>query len=105
MSDSPMVGQVVWAPDGTGLFYTRASDGGMVRAAIQREPSVRVAGYDVVGGGGQLFTLLDIHPDGSRLLGRRIVGADQVQNEMVSSAIVVVANWFTELRARLGEDD
>ncbi len=102
VSESRGTGPVQWAPDGSAILYSDAQTGGVVRAAIEREPTFRVIERTRLTDAptGQLR---DAHPDGQRFLITRPVGAENLQNE-TQEELTVVANWLTELRARLGEE-
>ena len=84
--------QTPYAPPCGGLLYT--------------EPAFSVQGYEEVvqslTGYTRWYLLAnyDIHPDGERFL---FVGAaSTTSGEEVSEKLVIVANWFEELRQRLG---
>ena len=87
-----------WTPDGNALVYWQS--GLTVRADFTTEPRFQVLSRrnlsDVYVGIPE-----DIHPDGERLLMLSQGQFDAAGQEQPS--LLVVANWFTELRQRLGE--
>jgi serine/threonine-protein kinase len=99
----------VWAPDGEAVYFVRR--GQLVRRAVSLGETVRLGEetelFSVAGtltsNSGRMY---DIHPDGDRFL---FVTSDLPSGAGVASAyegigpVVVVVNWFEELRERVGE--
>jgi serine/threonine-protein kinase len=86
----------LWARDGRELFYRNGNK--MVAVAIVTEPVFKVGTRKVLFeesgyGGWPLYTGYDIHPDGKRFL--------MVKSEEVSPELIVVLNWFDELKRRV----
>jgi eukaryotic-like serine/threonine-protein kinase len=102
VSDRPAYGPLLWARDGRAVFYHDEATNRLVRADLAFEPTVQVLSRTDLTDQ-QVGQLRDIHPDGERLLITRPVGADALDE--VDVQIVAVANWFTELRDRLGGRD
>ncbi len=98
----------VWSPAGDAVYYIR--DDTMVRRAVRLGDAVelgeeaelfRVTDWR----GSNLYRGFDIHPDGDRFL---FITSGALESEAVESYqgvgnVVVVANWFEELRRRMGE--
>ena len=84
-----------WSPDGRAIVYSGIG-GQLVRARLEFEPAFRAdrtnLTNEAVDG-----VIIDIHPNG-RILVSRTAGTD---DSTLHSPLVVVANWFTELRSRL----
>jgi hypothetical protein len=91
----------LWSRDGSELFYVR-SDGTMMAAAVQSEPSFRITGREPLFGlggrfGGNLAEYRwDVTDDG-----RFIMVSVGATGGPVEDALVLVRNWFTEVRERL----
>jgi Tol biopolymer transport system component len=82
-----------WSKDGRELFFRDAA-GGMVAAQIETSEGFDVVGVDqlLAGSGFDLSRdarRYDVHPDGQRFVMERRVGAE----------LVLVLNWFEELRS------
>ncbi|MDX1675773.1 MAG: hypothetical protein R3314_13350, partial [Longimicrobiales bacterium] len=103
VSERPVEGPSVWATTGDAIFYELGDGPELIRADLELEPSLRVVSRTVVHDQGLISQLADIHPDGQRLLVTR--GTGVAAAETTEEQIVVVANWLTELRRRLGEED
>jgi serine/threonine-protein kinase len=90
--------QPAWAPNGRELFY-RAPDGALMQVPIQLQPGFSTGtprmllepGY-LLGGPGRAY---DISPDGERFL---MITADESRAAGAPPSIVVVRNWFEELK-------
>jgi serine/threonine-protein kinase len=85
----------LWAPNGRELFY-RSGDT-MVAVVIEAEPMFRVGTrsvlFEVAYAHRVSATNYDIHPDGERFV--------MVKSEEVSPELIVVLNWFDELKRRV----
>jgi serine/threonine-protein kinase len=90
-----------WDPDGTGVFYITASDS-LARAAlaftpgpsvVDRRTLFSVAGFD----NSEDVANYSVHPAGNRFVVIRQLGQQE------TNTIVVVVNWFEELRAITGQ--
>jgi Tol biopolymer transport system component/tRNA A-37 threonylcarbamoyl transferase component Bud32 len=89
----------VWAPDASALYYW--SPDALVRAEVGSGNGVVVRGRTPLFARGQYLVTgegaaYDVHPDGKRFL---MVTADT--NDI--GDIFIVANWFEEMKARMGE--
>jgi Tol biopolymer transport system component len=86
--------KAVWARDGRAIFYQEGD--AMMAAALARDPALRVASRTPLFRGpfGQEF---DVAPDGSRFL-----MLEPVAERGAGMKLVVVPNWRTELRRKLG---
>ncbi len=96
--------QPLWSRDGGELFY-RLANGGVVAVAIETNPRFRPGTPAVVFeenyylGATTLGRDYDISPDGERfLMLKPVVQADGTEAE---AQIVLVQNWFEELKARV----
>ena len=96
-----------WSPDGETIFFNRNSAVAdtIFAARVQLEPSFLVMETDVVYTAPQLGRF-DVHPDGTHI----IVEVTQPRvattgdERAAPSKVVVVLNWFEELRERLGNE-
>jgi len=100
----------VWAPNGSAVYFV--SGGALVRGDFRaganpgvtnRTEVFRVDGYEVSAGsfmeGNHARRRYDIHPDGTRFLMTR----SYEELFAVRQPVIVVTNWFEELRERMGE--
>ena len=100
----------VWAPDGGSVYFI--SNGSMVRGDFREgtSPGVtartelfRVDDYEVSAGafmeGVHARRRYDVHPDGTRFLMVR----SMEESFAVRQPVIVVTNWFEELREKMGE--
>ena len=101
ISAAPVYGPLAWAPGGDALYYHDRDTNRVIRAELEREPVVQVIARTEVTDQ-RVGVIRDVHPDG-RILITRPVGATAL--EEVEQQLLVVANWFTQLRERLGEED
>lgn len=85
----------LWGPDGTELFY-RAGDAVMA-VSIETEPTFSSGSPQVMFSGDYVPHFYDVSPDGGRFL---MMKPRRTQIEQTSEAthLVVVENWFEELR-------
>jgi serine/threonine-protein kinase len=87
----------VWSPDGTELFYRNGA--ALMAAAVETTPDFRVRSREVLFEGPYAqwvyHSNYDIHPDGERFVMIKPI-------EQESARLVVVLNWFEELRRRAG---
>jgi serine/threonine-protein kinase len=103
-------GDPVWEPGGSAIYYV-TSDGRMMR----RE--VRLGETAELGEERELFSIAgtrtnasmrmyDIHPDGDRFMFVTFAEVEEVAAQEVQGIgpVVVVVNWFEELRERMGEN-
>jgi hypothetical protein len=91
------IGYPQWSPDGRTLYYSR--DAELVAAELRATDRFEVVDRRTLPFRVNGF-LQDIHPDG-RLLVAELAGASTAEGGMAPQ-LIVVTNWFTELRARLG---
>jgi hypothetical protein len=97
----------LWAHSGSELFF-RDAEGGLVAAEVDADSAFRVLGsetlfstegYFISGG----LDTYDIGPDDERFLMLRVSGlGGDTDDDSGGSRFVLVENWFTELRERLG---
>jgi WD40-like Beta Propeller Repeat len=92
-------GNPVWSADGREVFYRRL-DGAMMSVSIDTTPMLRIGSPvrlfewpESVGGGGRGW---DVAPDG-----RFLMVKENPSTKTASDSIVVVQNWFEELKRRL----
>ncbi|MGK7311460.1 MAG: protein kinase domain-containing protein [Candidatus Longimicrobiales bacterium M2_2A_002] len=102
VSASRAVGPLAWGRDGDALFYHDSETNRVIRADLELEPVFQVLSRTELVEQ-RVGTLRDMDPGGQRLLVTRPVGATAM--EEMDQQLLVVANWFTQLRARLGERD
>ncbi|MEJ2206622.1 MAG: protein kinase [Gemmatimonadota bacterium] len=97
-----------WSPDGTTLYYWNVlGEDTLFAARVQTEPTFALLSIEpVLTGIESDRDALDVHPDGRRILyvddrpaGAGARGAD---GPPVPDRVIVVRNWFEEMRARLG---
>ncbi len=96
VSEEEGVGEPVWSPDGTELFYRSGNK--MMVASIETEPTFRVSkleelfqgSYGVSAVNPGFLQYYDISLDGQRFL--------MIKAEQTSAQINVVLNWFEELK-------
>jgi hypothetical protein len=101
----------VWAPNGSAVYFV--SGGAIVRGDFRaganpgvtnRTELFSVDGYEVSAGafmeGNHARRRYDIHPDGTRFLMTR----STVETFAIRQPVVVVTNWFEELKQRMGEN-
>ena len=91
----------LWAPDGDELFYL-ASGGALIAVPVQTSPTFSAGRPDLVfdgpyAVGGSTGPSYDIAADGQRFL----MIKDQAAAATESTQIIVVQNWFEELKARI----
>ncbi len=96
----------MWAHSGSELFFVDV-ELGLVAAEVEADSVFRVLRsetlFNVLGGGyigGEGTDLYDIGPDDERFLMLRVAGPRG--GTIADSRIILVINWFEELRARLG---
>jgi serine/threonine-protein kinase len=86
-----------WGPAGRELFYRNGR--ALMAAAVETTPDFRVRSRAVLFEGPYTHWVYhsnyDVHPDGDRFVMIKPV-------EAVSTRLVVVLNWFEELKARVG---
>lgn len=94
-----------WSPDGLTLYYWRGDPDSLFAAKITREPTFAVLSTEFLLSGDFNTGSWDLHPDGDRFIVSRTVrdapGAEDGEGADPERHIVVV-NWFTELRAKMG---
>jgi hypothetical protein len=91
----------LWSPDGRKLYY-RAGDAVMA-VAVETEPAFKCGKPEVLFRGNYALSdrhPWDISPDGKRFLMMKDVGAVS-SGEAGPRKIIVVTNWFEELRERV----
>jgi Tol biopolymer transport system component len=93
-----------WSPDGDAIYYWRAGGAAgdtLMRAEVETEPTFAVRQTTRVLVGDYALGTWDLHPDGDRIVIARIV---EEENRGPPERFMVVVNWFSELRAALGEE-
>ncbi len=91
--------QPAWSPTGKELFY-RSPDGSLMAMAVVSEPRFAAAGQPVRIVDGRYYSsgpyrTYDVSPDGKRFL---MIKADESQGQTAAASIVIVQNWFEELK-------
>ncbi len=103
VSAGPAYGPLIWSRESDAIYYHDQPEGdptNVVRAELQLDPTLQVLSRTVITE--EPGRARDMHPDGRRLLVTRPVGV--AASEELQADLMVVANWFTQLRERLGED-
>ncbi len=88
-----------WSPDGTRLFYRKGETLAIIAADVELEPTFSVTARRTVFEGGDVALnepTYGISADGQRLLVMR--AGERRAEPIVSTSLVVVDNWFEELR-------
>jgi Tol biopolymer transport system component len=80
-----------WASNGRELFYPTVE--GMVSATIETDPVFKVVQRQVLFKLAQYSSGFDIHPDGDRFV--------MIKGDATSAQMVVVVNWFEELKRKV----
>jgi Tol biopolymer transport system component len=97
-----------WAPEGNALYYWKGSPvDTLLVAQVSTDPTFSVTSVEPLFGADYVLRGVDLHPDGDRWI------APDSRNQGVASPaepgqpeqFLIVTNWFSELRAALGEDD
>jgi serine/threonine-protein kinase len=94
----------LWSPDGRELFYL-SEDGNAMSVAVESKPTLRFGAPKVLFKNTNLGLTVtsghpwDIHPDGKRFLMMEPPPAASSE-EKPKPKIIVVTNWFEELRQR-----
>ena len=98
-----------WSPDGNTVYYwTLAGVAGgrdeFMAARIQRNPTPVVLSREVVFTGNYYRPASDLHPDGDRVIVAQQAGVSATPDGAAAEPerFIVVTNWFTELRQRMG---
>ena len=92
----------VWGPDNTVLYYRKLGGSeDLVVASIQTEPQLRVTGSEAGWGGADFWSrILRAHFDGDPD-GQRFLVLNQRSTEEEQQKMIVVLNWFEELKQRV----
>jgi Tol biopolymer transport system component len=96
-----------WNRTGDRIFYWKTQQGSLntlMVARVETEPAFRVLSTEVVLTGSYDIATWDLHPDGDRMVIAESEHARDTNEADAPSAPVplAVVNWFTELRAALG---
>ncbi len=98
----------LWSPDGNTIYYWTlgppSANSSLIAARIERGPPFVVTSRDTVLSGIYNKSSSDLHPDGDRLVISQGVGDQEAEADETAEPerFLVVTNWFTELRERLG---
>jgi serine/threonine-protein kinase len=97
-----------WSREGDRLFYWK-TDGdvnSLMMARVRTEPSFQVLSTEVVLTGRYNPGTWDLHPDGDRMvIAVDDDGRTDDEEEAEEPVYLAVVNWFSEMRAALGERD
>ncbi len=101
-----------WSADGNTIYYWTVgrvgSDVALMAARVQRGPPFVVTGTDSILHGPYQPRDWALHPDGDRIVVTQDVtpASEEAQGEGGADPerFLVVVNWFTELRERMGEN-
>ena len=95
-----------WSPDGNTLYYLTFGPTArtFTAARLERDPVLVVLSRDsLFTGRYAAFTGSGLHPDGDRWIVAEDVGsADSDASAIMPARLVMVTNFFTELRERMG---
>ena len=89
-----------WAPDGRTLYYLNGD--AIVAARIPPEPPVTVLSRDTVAIIPAIATSWDVDPSSGRMVLIQDVGVSETSGP--APGLLVVVNWFEELKTRVGND-
>jgi serine/threonine protein kinase/Tol biopolymer transport system component len=98
-------GDPLWSPDGRELFYF--SEDSIMAVSVESEPTFSSEKPKVLFKGNYVFPSLDdgdpwdIHPDGRFLMKKTAASAEESVEAPAPSKIIVVTNWFEELKDRV----
>ena len=84
----------VWAPSGRELFYLNGDS--LMVARVETENTFRVLNRTLLFRRSFVMNGFDVHPDGDKFLMLR-------DEEESRKELVIVFNWFEELRSRMAE--
>ena len=98
-----------WSPDGSAIYYLDGQ-GSMMRRDVRLGETAEVGEqqrlFSVAGTSAtpHFFRMYDIHPDGDRFIFVTTADVEQATFQEVQGIgpVVVVVNWFEELRRRMG---
>ncbi len=95
---------VAWSPDSGTLYAFTGANRPVLAIRLQRDPVPVVLGIDTLFSAGDYldpFPGSVLHPDGDRFIIARsgVVAADEAEQ---SERLILVVNWFEELRERMG---
>ena len=99
-----------WGPDGHELFF-RTRDGSVMRVEIDTEPEFRAGNPESIIEPGSYYVntrdrSFDISPDGQRFLMFQEGAASGADDPFAGlTRLIVVQNWFEELKARVPTDN
>ena len=93
-----------WSPDGNTVYYwTGAGVSTFMAARLRREPTPIVLSRDSLFAGRYRTNAYDLHPLGNQVIaGRFNVATQQEGAASGPERHLVFANWFEELRERMG---
>ena len=98
-----------WSADGNTVFYwSGALIGGgqdfFVATHIQRDPTTVVLSTDTLFAGDYFRPVIALHPDGDRVIVGQVGGASTTSDGAGGERerLILVTNWFEELRQRMG---
>ena len=107
----------VWSPDGSELFYVDPQANMLMVAQVETEPTfssstpkplLSLSGFYAFGGGATGGRSFDLAPDGDRFVFLKSGGGDLQTSDDDPfndfNGLIVVENWFEELKARVPTD-
>ncbi len=99
-------GELISSPGDSELYYRVSGEHHFMAASLQSDPRFRVIGQERLFEAARFWTILfrthyDIHPDGERFLMNK-----ESEEELPMTELIVVENWFEELKrlAPTGKD-
>jgi eukaryotic-like serine/threonine-protein kinase len=102
VSERPVTGLLTWSSSGDALVYRDMGSQRLFRADLELEPTIQVLRRTELSDQ-YVGELRDVHPGDGRILLSRPAGLDAMDSLGEQAIqIMVVVNWLTELRGRLG---
>ena len=98
----------VWGPDGRELFYRSLNEEAMMIVRIETEPVFTYETPEVLFTGSYFRSRnrnYDISPDGQRFLMLKEVEQTEEASATTQNALIIVQNWFEELKRLVPIDD
>jgi serine/threonine-protein kinase len=95
-----------WSRDGSRIYFWKTETGldSLLYAEVRTEPDFRVLSTEVVLVGEYVESTWDLHPDGDRMIiSEADINRPDGESDGMPQIHRVVVNWFTEMRAALGD--
>ena len=97
----------LWSPDGNAIYYWTLAPGSdaiksLIATRIERGSPFAVTSRDTVLTGAYRSLDSDLHSDGDRLVISQNLAASATADDAQPQRLLIVTNWFEELRQRMG---